>query len=492
MKINKNRKPRGYWNDESNVCDFLFHLQKKLNLNSINDWDSLSREDILANGGRRLFNKYSLHEIKCLGFPEGKSEFSEPRNQYKTAKFWEKKENVEEFMKSLQKILKLNNVEDWNSLNWEQIRNHGGGSLANFYSLYKLKCIGYPDGKLIFSKPKNKLNLQIKQKPAGYWKEFENVQNFLTEFKEKYNLISPDDWNLIKQKQFIDSGGVGLLKQYSLHELKCIGCPDGKLIFNRQKPAGYWKEFNNVQNFLIEFKEKNKLKSPDDWNLISSKQIKDFGGSSLFSIYSLYDLKCIGCPEGKYVFNQQKSSGFWKKNTNVKNFLNNLENELDLKSPEDWKRISREQIQFYGGRGLLSRFSMKEIVERQNLSGTSNPLISSSKRSSQRWLFLQVKKLFPGEEIVEDYFHSEISRKTGYPVQFDIFLINKKIAFEYHGKQHFEDIPTFGPIELSVSRDFEKQNLCNEFGIKLFIIPFWWDNTLTSLRKTCFSDSNIE
>ena len=105
-----------------------------------------------------------------------------------------------------------------------------------------------------------------------------------------------------------------------------------------------------------------------------------------------------------------------------------------------------------------------------------------SSKSSQRWLFLQVQKLFPGEEIVEDYFHSEISRKTGFHVQFDVYLVKKKIAFEYQGKQHYEDVPEiFSSVELYKYRDKEKRILCKEFGIKLIIIPYWWDTTAESL-----------
>ena len=113
---------------------------------------------------------------------------------------------------------------------------------------------------------------------------------------------------------------------------------------------------------------------------------------------------------------------------------------------------------------------------------------SVQKRSSQRWLFLQVKKLYPHEEIVEDYFHPEISRISGANVQFDIFMIERNIAIEYHGKQHYEDIPSrFSPVETYKHRDVEKQKLCSEHGIQLIVIPYWWDNKLDSLKETLLS-----
>ena len=113
----------------------------------------------------------------------------------------------------------------------------------------------------------------------------------------------------------------------------------------------------------------------------------------------------------------------------------------------------------------------------------SKLIARSNHKRSQRWLFLQIQKLFPGEEIVEDYFHS------GYSVQFDIFLVDKKIAFGYHGQQHYQDLPQiFGIIEMFTSRDIEKQKLCTVFGIKLIIIPHWWDKTLNTLKETIDSE----
>ena len=57
---------------------------------------------------------------------------------------------------------------------------------------------------------------------------------------------------------------------------------------------------------------------------------------------------------------------------------------------------------------------------------------------------------------------------------------------KYHGKQHYEDIPSYGyaPFELYTKRDAEKISICKEFGILLIVIPYWWDNTLQSLKAT--------
>ena len=544
--INKN-KPTGYWNQDENVVQFLKELRNNYNLDSIEAWNSINRKQIQSNGGSTLLNKYSLYQLKCMGFPEGKQFFNKSP---KPTGYWDNKENVIQFLKQLKEKLNLKTIDDWNSITNKKIRIYGGSSILQKYSLFELKSIGFPEGKYFFDlKPKPigywnkeenviqflqelkvKLHLQTPQdwnkitqkdiksnkggvllhkysiyelkcmgcpdgksffdptpKPIGFWKNEENVIQFLKNLREKLNLNTPEDWNLITRKKIKFFGGSSLLDMYSLLELKSIGCPEGKLIFNAPpKPSEYWNKEENVFQFLHELKVKLHLQTPQDWNNITKKIIIFHGGSRLFNKYSLYQLKCMGFPEGKLYFDPApKASIYWDKKENISKFLDELRIKHDLKTPEDWGRLSKIQIKSHGGDGLASKFSLQEIFDFQNINVKLECKNIQNKRSSQRWLFLQIKKLFPDEEIIEDYFHSQISRESGYSVQFDIFLINRNIAIEYHGKQHYEDIPTgFAPFEMYKYRDQEKAKICKQYCIQLIVIPYWWDNNLDSLKST--------
>ena len=473
-------KTTGYWDNKQNILKFLKDLQQKLNLNSTNDWNSITAKQIRENGGSRLLNKYSIFEIKCFGCPEGKEIFSSPN---KPIKYWNNNENIIRFLNELKEKLNIKTVNDWNSITWEQIKANGGSGLSNKYSLFDLKCMIHPNGKNSFNRA---------YKPSGYWDHEENILKFLNELKEKLNLNSIDDWNSITRKQIISLGGRSLLMKYSMFELKTFACPDGKNEFNSPpKPPGYWDNEANVLQFLFQLKEKLNLKTPEDWNSITWKQILYFGGSRLWNKYSMFELKSLACPEGKLLFNPNpKPPGYWDEESNILQFLVELKEKFNLKSSDDWLRLSKNQIQTHGGDGLLEKFSLHQIIQFYNPEFMydkqySTYLKSSStfiKRSSQRWLFLQIKKLFPHEEIVEDFFHNEIYRQTGTPVQFDVFLVHKNIAFEYHGKHHYEDSPGFAPVEMYKIRDTEKLALCKKFGIHLIVIPYWWNNRLDSLQ----------
>ena len=77
-----------------------------------------------------------------------------------------------------------------------------------------------------------------------------------------------------------------------------MACPEGKSIFtNSPQPSGYWENQENFTKFLDEIKEKYQ-----DWNSITRKNITSNRGASLLHKYSIYELKCMACPEGKSIF----------------------------------------------------------------------------------------------------------------------------------------------------------------------------------------------
>ena len=481
-------RPSGFWSNTENVQNYLKSLSNDLNLETMEDWKSLTKKQIKNHGGAGIFRYYRLNQVKSIGYPEGN--FIIPEKPMKKRGFWKNLENVVKFITvDLKQKLNLNSFEDWNSLSYNQVKENGGVRLLSLYSLYEIKCIGFPEGKSLF----------LNTKPSGYWTKFENRKKFIFQLKEKLNLQTFDDWNSLSFKQIESNGGGSLLHIYSLHKIKSIGYPEGKKLFAKpivKKETGFWEDKTNIQDFLNKLKVKLNLNTIDDWNTLTQRQVIENGGFSLLTRYTLYDIKTMGCPDGKLVFfhhTKRKQSGYWEKKENIQFFLESLKNKFQLNSKEDWLRISTTQINAHGGHILLLKYSKEEILKRFVFTEEKDLSLEVPKfmnaRSAQRWLFLQVLKIFPGEEIVEDYFHTEISRKNGFPVQFDIFLVNKNIAIEYHGEQHYKDVPVFAPLEMYLYRDNEKKNLCKNHGIQLIIIPFDWDKQLDSLKQ--FIGANV-
>jgi hypothetical protein len=87
-------------------------------------------------------------------------------------------------------------------------------------------------------------------------------------------------------------------------------------------------------------------------------------------------------------------------------------------------------------------------------------------------------------EVLEDYHHADILFKSGRPIQLDIYLPEKKLAFEYQGEHHFQDIYSLGPRYVHAERDQEKRLACKQAGIGLIEVPYWWDFKKDSLIAT--------
>lgn len=85
-------------------------------------------------------------------------------------------------------------------------------------------------------------------------------------------------------------------------------------------------------------------------------------------------------------------------------------------------------------------------------------------------------------ELCENYHHEQLRyTKSGEHIELDIYLPNERLAFEYQGEYHFHDIFNLGDLWLRQQRDREKRTTCEEHGITLVEVPYWWDLNPSSL-----------
>ena len=68
-------------------------------------------------------------------------------------------------------------------------------------------------------------------------------------------------------------------------------------------------------------------------------------------------------------------------------------------------------------------------------------------------------------------------------MQLDVFIPSMSLAFEYQGKQHFQDVGVFNPTRTYQQRDEEKRMMCSSNNIKLIEVPYWWNKTQESLQE---------
>lgn len=121
------------------------------------------------------------------------------------------------------------------------------------------------------------------------------------------------------------------------------------------------------------------------------------------------------------------------------------------------------------------------------LSSFHELIISFLCNSSKAQLFLNrsLKSLFPHETDIEFNYTLQLvpySRSESF-MQADAWIPHLGLIFEYQGRQHY--LPNyFNDYKVQITKDKEKKKICQEVGLTLIQIPFWWDYTVPSLAAT--------
>lgn len=94
-------------------------------------------------------------------------------------------------------------------------------------------------------------------------------------------------------------------------------------------------------------------------------------------------------------------------------------------------------------------------------------------------LYKIVASIFPKEKIERGYTPDWLRSSFGGQMHLDVALIDKKIAFEFQGQQHFKPVELWGgekAFKKNVQRDKDKRELCRKNNWRLIEITYHWYN----------------
>lgn len=111
--------------------------------------------------------------------------------------------------------------------------------------------------------------------------------------------------------------------------------------------------------------------------------------------------------------------------------------------------------------------------------------VGNYKWKSEELMYKCIKEVFKDCTIVQQYRPFYLSTPKG-QMSYDVYVVEKKIAFEYQGKQHYEPVEFFGGkenFENQKKRDELKRNLSKKNKIKLVEISYLEDISVDLIRK---------
>eukprot|EP01114_Cavostelium_apophysatum_P016562 TRINITY_DN4740_c0_g1_i1.p1 TRINITY_DN4740_c0_g1~~TRINITY_DN4740_c0_g1_i1.p1 ORF type:complete len:576 (-),score=130.33 TRINITY_DN4740_c0_g1_i1:21-1748(-) len=498
----KNRIQNESWFDPQNQRVFLENLHQKMGLESLDGWYEVTADEIEQHGGRYLLSLYqrSPSSLIMSAFPEHSWKFWRFKNQPRDK--WSSVEHQRAFLLDLASHLKIRSVRDWYSVSPQEIKEHGGQGLLDFYR-------GSHAEALMSSFPEFswKLDRFYQDKESGVWKNPQRQREFFDQLAEELGLKDWEDWYQVEVSEIKERGGETLLEYYNGTHAKALPViyPEHKWRIWKFKRLvnNFWKDKANQRKFLEELAEELKIETLEDWYQIKPAQFGKHGAQMLRDLYDGVPMKAIvgnfpELPWETWRFTQQPK-GYWTE-VSHREFFDKLYKHLNLQHWTDWYQVSAMEIARNGGGQLLNAHYggspmvaiMKAYPEypweppsnavwwkQKSWTGHPNP-----SRSHIRLFNILQELVPPATESHVNYLHPDLKfAKSRRPIELDIFYPKYQLAFEYQGSQHFEDNAIFGNAKKQQNKDSERREVCAQNGITVIEVSHQWNGTKDALIR---------
>lgn len=496
------KKTKGYWDSAVNRQKFLEGVKKDFNITTPADWKNVAVTDVIQLGGRGLLDRYNGSLLRALldadieleeGVTERDFMHRMPRGH------WNNMENRRKLLESVAEKHGVRSVEDWQKVRHADLLNAGAGALLveKNGSVFELLKETFPEQFEGVTEEECR-----GRRAKNYWASRENRRALMDSIAQEFGITEKSHWKAVKANDLKDRGAGALLTKFSgsiFHLLKDT-YPEQEWIgteCRQRAPKAHWDSKENRRIAVEEVEEKLGITERDEWRSVTPAILKEMGLGGILSEYgnSVFNMLQDVFPERewpKFECRPVVKQDYWLSTNNVKLFISFTEKHLQLSDKSEWFRVSLDQLRTVpGGRSFLKSgislsTALKLAYPEDDWTITDHMRVL--KKSSQRHLRTRVSGLFPGREIVEDshlpVMQVDKNKTQGPALELDIYLPHLKLAFEYNGEHHYNEVPVFGPIDDIIERDREKRELCEKHGIRLIEVPYWWDNSMESLAAT--------
>lgn len=296
--------PAEAWASQEHRQEFLAGVAKKFNVREPSDWQHVLREDIVAMGGSGLLRRYGSIRDMLLDNVAGMREWEEGVEhggcRLRQAKgHWKERENRLRFLRLVEKKYGIEKASDWKQVKVKDLQALGGGGLLASY--------GGSITKVLLDTYEGLEETDCRQQmPTGYWEKKENRRRFMDGIAKELGVQGPRDWAAVPVKEVMDRNGSALLSRYNyslfdaLKDLYPEVTDEEVFLFRNVVPRSFWREEDNVRQFLLSLKESLGVRSIDDWGRVSVQQVRDHNGNGLLEAMPLRDALRLAFPKERW------------------------------------------------------------------------------------------------------------------------------------------------------------------------------------------------
>lgn len=244
-------------------------------------------------------------------------------------------------------------MEAWYSVTYDDfLANHGKALLNKFdYSPYQILKHVFPQFEF--------LPWKFSRAPRGFWEKKENQLAYMKwlakELKREEGI--PEQWYTVSRSDFVANFGTGLLNKFNGSHTEALMTlyPDASWApwrFN-STPQTYFDRVENQRIYLDWLGKRLNFTKQEDWYKIRWEHFLENDGSTLLDkYYEGSPSKMIAAVFSDYPYLpwmfENRRLGLGKDEDTMKEMLKYVEQKLEMKSLDDWYRVSGKALNEMG------------------------------------------------------------------------------------------------------------------------------------------------
>ena len=195
--------PTKFLQSIENQRNFFDQLYIKFGLQELDDWYSITTQNIFDNGGCRILKIYNSSLFEALKTVYTEHNWEEKKRNKIRKCFWDSSENRKDVIKDIELKLKIKHPLDWYDISNTEITKAGGGGLLRQCdnNIFNILPEIYPSFQWDL--------MSRRSKPKGYW-TLENIKKFIQFVQEKFKVRRKQDWCRISAGQIARLTGTGI------------------------------------------------------------------------------------------------------------------------------------------------------------------------------------------------------------------------------------------------------------------------------------------